>query len=138
MTIEKAMNVFRQLQSRSHSFASAFGSLSAAVTITILPSLAISIRGFSTPAARAARMARVMSDCRKVEGARAMATTVNFAYEASPEVIQPVAGRPECWPAAEEVGDVEVIGGGGYDGGRCLVRSRGGQLFSCAHPPGSW
>jgi hypothetical protein len=38
-----------------------------------------------------------------------MATTVNFVYEASPEVIHPVAGRPECWPAAEEVRDVEAV-----------------------------
>src|SRR6516162_4541930 len=76
MTIEKAMNVFRQLQSRSHSFASAFGSLSAAVTIMILPSLATSIRAISTPAAIAARMARVTSCCRNVEGARAMGQEV--------------------------------------------------------------
>src|SRR5262249_9987074 len=42
----------------------------------IFPSLVMSIRTLSTPAARAARMARVMSDCRNVAGARLIATTV--------------------------------------------------------------
>ena len=31
------------------------------------------------------------------------------AYEASPEVIRLLAGRPECWTAVEEVGDVEAV-----------------------------
>src|SRR5215467_8248614 len=82
MTIEKAMNVFRQLQTRSHSFASAFGSVSAAVTIMILPSFATSIRAISTPAAIAARMARVTSCCRNVQGARAMGVNKS-AYRGS-------------------------------------------------------
>src|SRR5262245_17348010 len=46
----------------------------------IFPSLVMSIRTLSTPAARAARMARVMSDCRNVDGARAMAVAGRSAY----------------------------------------------------------
>src|SRR5262249_20426342 len=118
MTIEKAMNVFRQLQTRSHSFASAFGSVSAAVTIMILPSLATSIRAISTPAAIAARIARVTSCCRNVEGARPMATTVKSAYR-SLQIVQAVArgserglavGRHGAAPV-EEAGNVEAGNG---------------------------
>ena len=46
-----------------------------AVTITILPSLAISTRAMSTPAAVTALTALVTSCCRNVEGARAMVAT---------------------------------------------------------------
>src|SRR5262249_11708264 len=69
------MDVERQFQSRSHSFGS-FGA-SPPTTMLILPSFVMSTRTFSTPAARAARIARVMSDCRNVEGARAMGATEN-------------------------------------------------------------
>src|SRR6516165_8096687 len=87
------MDVTRKLQTRSHSFASAFGSLSAAVTIMILPSLATSIRAISTPAAIASRMARVTSCCRNVEGARAMG--VNKSAYGSLEIVQAVTNRCE-------------------------------------------
>jgi hypothetical protein len=62
-----------------------------------------------------------------------MMTTVKSAYEASPEVIQPVAGRPECWPAVEEVGDVEVIGGCDTDGCFRLVRCKVLTFLQGAH-----
>src|SRR5262245_4343329 len=52
----------------------------------MLPSLATSIRAISTPAAIAARMARVTSCCRNVEGARAMMTTGKSAYQPSSEL----------------------------------------------------
>src|SRR5215510_10131951 len=70
VAIDECMDVERQFQSRSHSFGS-FGA-SPPTTMLILPSFVMSTRTFSTPAARTARIARVMSDCRNVEGARAM------------------------------------------------------------------
>src|SRR5262249_62326498 len=74
VVVDKGVHVHRQLQSRSHSFGS-FG-VSPLRIMLIFPSLVMSIRTLSTPAARAARMARVMSDCRNVAGARLIATTV--------------------------------------------------------------
>src|SRR5262245_2551273 len=70
MAIDECMDVRRQFQSRSHSFGS-FGA-SPPTVMAIFPSFVMSIRTFSTPAARTARIARVMSACRNVEGARAM------------------------------------------------------------------
>src|SRR5262249_61767999 len=74
VVVDKGVHVHRQLQSRSHSFGS-FG-VSPLRIMLIFPSLVMSIRTLSTPAARAARMARVMSDCRNVAGRRLIATTV--------------------------------------------------------------
>src|SRR5262245_60443536 len=90
--VDVSVNEFRQVphHTRSHSFASGFGSVSAAVTIMILPSLATSIRAISTPPAIAARMARVTSFCRNVEGARAMMTTAK-----SLQIVHAVAHRAE-------------------------------------------
>src|SRR5262245_13928324 len=70
VAIDECVHVERQFQSRSHSFGS-FGA-SAPTIMLIFPSFVMSTRTFSTPAARAARIARVTSDCRNVEGARAM------------------------------------------------------------------
>src|SRR5262249_536467 len=70
MAIDECMDVRRQFQSGSHSFGSFGGS--PAVVMAIFASFVMSIRTFSTPAARTARIARVMSACRNVEGARAM------------------------------------------------------------------
>src|SRR6266540_4444621 len=95
--------------------------------MVILPALSTSTRAIPTPAAATARIARVTSCCRNVEGARAMGVNKS-AYEASLEVIQPVAGRPECWPAVEEVGDV-----GGCDTDGCFRLVRCGRFGHLRH-----
>src|SRR5713101_8262670 len=62
--------------------------------MTILPALSISTRAICTPAAAAARMARVTSCCRNVEGARAITTTEMPAY-GSLQFVQTVARGAE-------------------------------------------
>src|SRR5215831_21420567 len=75
VSIDKRLHVGRQLQTRSHSFASIIlpsRSVGSAVMITIFPVLSISTRAMCTPAAVTALTALVTSCCRKVEGARAI------------------------------------------------------------------
>src|SRR5262245_1672434 len=78
VVIHERVHVRRQLQARSHSFASLIlpgwsGVL--AVMITIFPVLSISTRAICTPAAATALTALVTSCCRKADGARAMTAT---------------------------------------------------------------
>src|SRR5215475_14357314 len=96
VAVDEAMNETRELQARSHEFSSPvpIRAASAAVIMTILPSLAISTRAISTPAHRTAFTARVMSPCRNVEWARA---TVRVPTYRSLEAVQAVADRPESW-----------------------------------------
>src|SRR5262245_14706194 len=78
MSINKRLHVGRQLQTRSHSFASLIlpgWSGASAVMITIFPALSISMRAICTPAAVTALTALVTSCCRNVDGARALLTT---------------------------------------------------------------
>src|SRR5262245_33512166 len=73
MSINKRLHVRRQLQTRSHSFASVIlpsRSVGSAVMITIFPVLSISTRAMCTPAAVTALTALVTSCCRNVDGAR--------------------------------------------------------------------
>src|SRR5262249_61282497 len=75
VVIHERVHVRRQLQARSHSFASVNSpgrSVSSAVMITILPDLSISMRAICTPAAVTALTALVTSCCRNVDGARVM------------------------------------------------------------------
>src|SRR6476620_294022 len=80
--VDEAVNKARKLQTRSHPLFSTAppDAWAPAAIMTILPSLAISIRPISTPAAFAALMARVTSCCRNVDGARAMTATRKPAY----------------------------------------------------------
>src|SRR5262249_29453442 len=122
MSIDVAVHVLRQTahHTRSHSFASAFGSLSAAVTITILPFLSTSIRAISTPAAIAARMARVTSCCRNVDGARAMVR--KSAYRLLPRARPPRTRGAARWCPGGRVG----LSARGHHSG-CNARSGGGR-----------
>src|SRR5262245_42537670 len=77
VVIDERVHVRRQLQARSHSFASLIlpgWSGVSAVMITIFPALSISMRAICTPAAATALTALVTSCCRNVDGARAMAS----------------------------------------------------------------
>jgi len=72
VAVDEAMNETRELQTRSHVFSSPapIRAPSVAVIMTILPSLAISIRAILTPALVVPLMAFVTSCCLKIDGAR--------------------------------------------------------------------